>query len=104
MNSCFPSYECPDHIKAEPVLDSEAKGDDGGAWPLGTHCVLGAAGQRQGLPAVVRGAEVAWGVQRKLLGEEVPAGPDPGANQRFHQLAGIEASVGPPTHAIVPLP
>lgn len=67
-----------------------------------THCALGAAGQRRGLPAVVRGAEVGRGLQRKLLGEEAPGGPDPGANRRFHQLAGMEASEGPPEHATLP--
>lgn len=41
MNSRFPSYEHPDHVKAERVLGSEAKKGDTGPPPLGTRYVLG---------------------------------------------------------------
>lgn len=67
MNSCFPSYKCPDHVKAEPVLGSEAKGDNGAAQPLGTHCVLGQLIEDQAFQLWGRGAGVGQGVQRKFL-------------------------------------
>lgn len=67
MNSCFPSYKHPDHVKAEPVLGSEAKKGDTGPLPLGTRYVLGAADPRPGLPAVGKGGRGGQGVQRKLL-------------------------------------